>query len=146
MIVNGKIIYRSATDGLYHVQGEGVSFSSQIQAEVYCLTGLSMTEMEAIREMGIQEQKAAKAQAVQEWATRLANLDDFLDVVNARGFGYGQDNEPTDDDLAGLGIVRDDYRNGLMMLLALRKFIEGTATLDDVADRRDVISRLRTDV
>lgn len=106
------------------------------------------TEGEAKRAMTIQKQKMAKAETVQDWATRLASLDDFLDVVNARGFGHNQDNEPTDDDLAELGITQEYYRNGMGMLLALRKFIEGTATAstDDIADRRDVISRLRTDV
>ena len=94
----------------------------------------------------IAEQKLEKAEQVQEWATELAGLDDFLSVVNARAFGQGGDNEPTDDDLAALGITQADYRNGMSMLLALEKFVEGTAEAGDIASRLDVIARLRTDV
>ncbi len=146
MRVNGKIIYRSAADGLYRVQGESGTYETKKQAEWFCLTEQLLTKTEVCRLMAIQEQKIAKAQTVQMWATRMAGLDGFLDVVNARGFGYGQANEPTTGDLAELGITQDDYRNGITLLLALRKFIEGTATLSETADRRSVLARLRTDV
>ena len=94
----------------------------------------------------IAEQKIVIAEQVQTWATELAGLDDFLSVVNARAFGQDGANEPTDDDLATLGITRDDYRNGMAMLFALEKFVKGTAKeATDISNRADVIARLRTD-
>jgi len=101
-------------------------------------------EWEARQTMSIQDEKLQRAVAVQEWASRLADLDDFLEVVNARQFDYDQINEPTDDDLVELGITRDDYRNGLTMLKKIRDAIQGVevATLD----HRPVIARLRTGV
>jgi hypothetical protein len=145
MIVNDYVIYRNAADELYHVQGEGVTFDNQQSAIWYCQTGQILTEAEATRAMSIQEQKIQKAETVQEWATQLASLDDFLDVVNAREFGYGQTNEPTDEDLAERGITRDNYRNGMTMLLDLRSFIEGDEEVS-ISDRSAVIAVLRTDV
>ena len=103
------------------------------------------TEQEAKFTMAIQEEKLAKSKTVQVWATNLAGLDDFLEVVNARGFGYEQENEPTSADLAEQGITQDDYRNGIAMLAELRKFISGD-TSAVIADRAGVINRLRTDV
>lgn len=104
------------------------------------------TEEEARAEMQIQEEKLARATAIRAWATTLASVDDFLAVVNAREFGHSQTNEPTDDDLVTLGISQTDYRNGLAMLLALYSFLDGTAVVGDIVDRRDVIAKLRTDV
>lgn len=139
MIVNGKTIYRSAADELYYVQGEDVTFETKDQATWFCETSEILTVMEVKLAMTIQVQKLEKAATVQEWATRLANLDDFLEALNARQFGYDQTNEPTDDDLSELGITRDDYRNGVTLLQAV-------ATATESAAQQAVMARLRTDV
>lgn len=139
MIVDEKTIYRSAVDELYYVRGEDETFETRDQAAWFCETGEKLTAMEVKLAMTIQVQKLEKAATVQEWATRLANLDDFLEVINARQFGYDQVNEPTDDDLAELGITRDDYRNGVTLLHAV-------VTATELAAQQAVIARLRTDV
>ena len=44
------------------------------------------------------------------------------------------------------GLTQDAYRNGVTMLIALEAFVEGVLSAGDIADRRDVIALLRTDI
>ena len=88
--------------------------------------------------------KLNKAQAIQELTTELASIDDVLDVINARGYGQGQDNAFTDDDVATLNITAADAFNALNLLTQIKTLL--TNGVPTQGDYMSIVNKVRSDV
>lgn len=137
MIINSKTVYRSAADGLYHVQGEDVSFATKVQAETYCLSGRSLTELEAEQMTDrLQFIEALQAQATVLAQTGIA-LDDMTEVYIDRE--YSTSNPFTPEELATLGLTIEQVVDFITIVPAFLVFVNEEAT-------RSALNAMRTDL
>ena len=124
MQVNGKVIYRSAADERWHVQGDGVAFDTQIQAVVYCETGQSLTETEA--KMAMQKLELAKA-IIWQTQRQAATMDEGPDVLQE----YFDSNVTfADEDVAALGVTAAQVTACLTLLENVGKFYAGNTPVN----------------
>lgn len=100
--------------------------------------------LDTLEEVAIMTQKLEFAEGVQAQMTTLADV--FSRAADFEGIWADRDysNQMTDEDLAALGITKDQLTAGITLFLDLMNFADNVAVA--AADRRATVNTLRTGV
>ena len=124
MVVNGKAIFRSAADELYHLYDEDVTFETKDQVVWYAWTEQIKTIAEVKSAMAKLDTAKAVVTQVQQLAPPMDGAPDifqeYWDVVSAEGAF-------TDEDVSPLGITAAQLGSCVTVIEAFNKLMVGDA-------------------